>query len=437
MEELSIWWTDSSLWLVAAGTFLLSVSAAVVGSFTFLQKRSLVGDAVAHSILPGLALAFLISGTKDPWWLLLGALISGWLSLMVMDYLSRRTKLSQDTAIASVLSVFFGLGILLLTYIQNQASGHQSGLDQFMFGQAAAMSKQDLWVYMGLSILLIAISILFYKEFKLISFNPDFAISIGLPVRLLRILQNSLMVLAIALGIQAVGVVLMAALLITPSAAARSYTDRLRSMILIASLIAGVSALIGTAISFSAPGMPTGPWIVMGLSVIALISLFLAPNKGILSRVLLQRRNQRKISDENVLKAFYHFGERQGTLAKWMELEDLNKVREFRLEELQAALKRLLRKGHLLRQGGRYQFSRAGLDEARRIVRLHRLWEMYLTTRLRLKSDHIHPIAETMEHIITPEIEAQLLEDLDYPEKDPHQSPIPYQSWVWRPFISY
>tara|TARA_B100001115_G_scaffold165145_1_gene142531 strand:- start:2909 stop:4195 length:1287 start_codon:yes stop_codon:yes gene_type:complete len=428
MQQESSWILDSSLILVAAGTFLLAVSAAVVGSFTFLQKRSLVGDAVAHSILPGVAVAFLFSGTKDPWWLMLGALISGWLSLSLMDFLSRKTKLSQDTAIATVLSVFFGIGILLLTYIQHLESGHQSGLDQFLFGQAAAMKSQELWIYGGLALVLIVCTLIFFKEFKLLSFNPDFAQTLGLPVRGLRILMNSLMVLAIALGIQAVGVVLMAALLITPSAAARNFTDRLKAMIFIAALIAGFSALLGSAISFSAKGMPTGPWIVMCLSILALLSLFLAPKKGMLARMLLQRRHQQKINDENLLKAFYHYGERHANLAQWIRLSDLEEIRDFAEEEQSGALRRLIHKGHLLRKGEAFQFSRAGLDEARRVVRLHRLWEMYLSQRLRLKSDHIHPNAETMEHIISPEIEAQLLEELDYPDKDPHQSPIPYRS---------
>ncbi|WP_421751451.1 iron chelate uptake ABC transporter family permease subunit [Croceimicrobium sp.] len=428
MQQASSWIVDSSLILVAAGTFLLAVSAAVVGSFTFLQKRSLVGDAVAHSILPGVAAAFLFSGNKDPWWLMLGALLSGWLSLSLMDFLSRKTKLSQDTAIATVLSVFFGVGILLLTYIQHLESGNQSGLDQFLFGQAAAMKSRELWIYGGLAVVLIVCTLVFFKEFKLLSFNPDFAQSLGLPVRGLRILMNSLMVLAIALGIQAVGVVLMAALLITPSAAARNFTDRLKAMIIIAALIAGFSALLGSAISFSAKGMPTGPWIVMCLSIIALLSLLLAPKKGMLARMLLQRRHQEKINDENLLKAFYHYGERHANLAQWIHLNDLAEVRDFAEEDQSKVLRRLIHKGHLLRKGEAFQFSRAGLDEARRVVRLHRLWEMYLSQRLRLKSDHIHPNAETMEHIISPEIEAQLLEELDYPDKDPHQSPIPYRS---------
>ena len=422
------WWIyDSSLWLVAGGTMLLSITAALVGGFTFLQKRSLVGDAVAHSILPGVAIAFLISGQKDPLWLMLGALLSGWLSLAVMDYLNKHTKLSEDTAIASVLSVFFGIGILLLTYIQKKASGEQSGLEGFLFGQAAAMRLNDLYIYCGLALVLISTTIAFFKEFKLLSFNPEFAQSLGLPVGILRVLLNSMMVLAIALGIQAVGVVLMAALLITPSAAARNLSKGLKGMLWVSVLVAGFSALVGTLISFSAPSMPTGPWVVVCLSVIALLSLFLAPQKGLVARLMMQKKHQKKITDENLLKAIYHLGEKENAFAAWFHVEEITRIREFQSDVLESALKRLIRKGHLLRQGHSFQFSRAGLDEARRIVRLHRLWEMYLNKRLRLKADHIHPNAESMEHIISPEIEAQLLEELDYPERDPHQSPIPYK----------
>lgn len=422
------WWIyDTSLWLVAGGTMLLSITAALVGGFTFLQKRSLVGDAVAHSILPGVAIAFLISGQKDPLWLMLGALISGWLSLAVMDYLNKHTKLSEDTAIASVLSVFFGVGILLLTYIQKKASGEQSGLEGFLFGQAAAMRLNDLYTYCALALLLISITIVFFKEFKLLSFNPEFAQSLGLPVGILRVLLNSMMVLAIALGIQAVGVVLMAALLITPSAAARNLSNGLKGMLWVSVIVAGFSALVGTLISFSAPSMPTGPWVVVCLSAIALLSLFLAPQKGLVARLMMQKRHQKKITDENLLKAIYHLGEKENSFAAWFHVEEITGIRDFETDVLKSALKRLIRKGHLLRQRHSFQFSRAGLDEARRIVRLHRLWEMYLNKRLRLKADHIHPNAESMEHIISPEIEAQLLEELDYPERDPHQSPIPYK----------
>lgn len=427
LSAISFFW-DPSLLVVIGGTVLLAISASLVGTFAFLQKRSLVGDAVAHAILPGLAVAFIFRGEKDPVFLMLGALISGWIAIALMDYISTKTKLSSDTAIAAVLSIFFGVGILLITYIQGQANGNQAGLDQFLFGKAAAMRQRDLWIYGGLALLLIVTVFIFFKEFSLLSFNPDFAQSIGLPVKGLRFLLNSLMVLAIAVGIQAVGVVLMAALLITPSAAARSWTDRLKTMMWVGALMAAFSALLGSLLSFVSPSMPTGPWIVMSLSLMALLSLFLAPKRGMLARLIQQRSHQRKIRNENILKAVYHYTERHELPSNWLNLEAIQAIRAFKEDSLKQGLQQLNRQGLILRHGDQLQLSKRGSQEAMRIVRLHRLWEMYLTQRLRLKADHIHPNAETMEHIISPEIEAQLLRELDYPDLDPHQSPIPYSN---------
>lgn len=417
---------DPTLQIVTLGTVFLSMSAAVVGSFAFLRKRSLVGDAIAHAILPGVAIAFMLAHTKHPAVLLTGALISGWLALYAIDRLTHRSKLSADTAIALVLSVFFGFGILLLTHIQHSGAGNQAGLDQFLFGKAASMRTADLMTYSGVAVILLLVVVLLYKELMLFSFNPDFAQASGLPIRSLKFTLNSITVLAIAIGIQSVGVVLMAALLITPAAAARSWTDKLWVLIVIAALTGAFSGLIGSYVSFSAPQMPTGPWIVMSLSVLALLSLFLAPRRGVLQRVLRQRKNRRKILAENLLKAFYQVGELRSEQTAAFSEKEIQNQRYFPPGQWQQGLKHLLRKNWLLPRGQHYQLSRAGLEEARRVVRLHRLWEMYLSQRMRLKSDHIHPNAETIEHIITPEIEAQILQELDFPERDPHQSPIPY-----------
>lgn len=418
--------SDPTLRVVTGGTVFISVSAAIVGCFAFLRKRSLVGDAIAHAILPGIALAFILFQTKNPLYLLGGALLSGWLAMLSIDQIKIHSKLPTDTAIALVLSVFFGIGILLLTYIQHQGSGNQAGLDQFLFGKAASMTRQDLWTYCIVAALLLLAVVLLYKELMLYSFNPDFAQASGLPVKFLRFALNLITVTAIAIGIQSVGVVLMAALLITPAAAARSWTNRLNLMILVAALLGALSGMVGSYVSFSAPAMPTGPWIVMSLSVLAMLSLIVAPRRGLLARYVRQKQNREKIVNENVLKLFYQIGEDRKSLQPTVKKEELGARRDFRGPELEMALKRLLKNHLILRQGEAYKLSRQGLDEARRVVRLHRLWEMYLSRRLRLKADHIHPNAETMEHIITPEIEEQLLRELDYPKKDPHLSPIPY-----------
>lgn len=420
---------DPNVRLVTFGTMFLGLSAATVGSFAFLRKRALVGDAIAHAILPGIATAFLAFETKNPFVLMAGALLSGWLAMLSIDYISSKSKLKTDTAIGLVLSVFFGVGILMLTHIQHGGAGNQAGLDQFLFGKAAAISKNDLIAYAVVAGLLLAVVFLFFKEFKLLSFNPDFAQASGLPVRLLRFVLSTVTVLAISIGIQSVGVVLMAALIITPSAAARAWTENLARMMWLAGIIGAFSGLVGSYISFVAPSMPTGPWIVMCLSVIALGSLLVAPKRGLWAKLKKQRENRIKIVSENLLKSMYHLYERHPEAKVAFSGADIRGQRDFSEADFSTALKKLRKEYWILNpEKTVYKLSKKGFEEAKRVVRLHRLWEMYLTERMRLKADHIHPNAETIEHIITPEIEEQLLHELDYPEKDPHESPIPYRA---------
>lgn len=427
MNELLdfITFSDPNAGIVTLGTMFIGLSAAVVGSFAFLRKRALVGDAIAHAILPGIALAFMFTQSKNPFILMSGALVAGWIAMLLIEGITKNTKLKPDTSIGLILSVFFGFGILLITSIQHTGAGNQAGLDQFLFGKAAAMRQSDLRAYIIVAGILLVAVMIFYKEFKIISFNPEFARSKGLPVGLLQFVLSTITVLAIATGIQAVGVVLMAALLITPPAAARAWTERLGIMLLISGFLGAFSGFVGSYISFTAPRMPTGPWIVMSLSGMALLSLFLAPGRGVLARVLRQRSNRRKIISENLLKALYHLREEERSTGAYGREEILSK-RHFQRIELAQALNILRKKFWITEEKGVIRLTRLGANEARRVVRLHRLWEMYLTQRLRMKADHIHPNAETIEHIITPEIEEQLLHELGYPEVDPHQSPIPY-----------
>jgi manganese/zinc/iron transport system permease protein len=418
--------SDPNVLFVVLGTMILGASAAIVGCFSFLRKRALVGDAIAHSILPGVCLAFMVSGSKNPLYLIIGAFITGWLSLLLIDAITRTTKLKSDTAIGIILSVFFGVGILLLTSIQHSGNASQAGLDKFLFGKAASLTKDDVYIFGTIALILIAVVILFYKEFKLISFNPDYAKVIGLPVQFLEFMLATITVLAVAVGIQAVGVVLMAALLITPASGARFWTDKLSVMILIATAFGAISGFLGSYISYIAPSMPTGPWIVMCLSMLTIGSIWFAPRTGMLAKFRVQKENQRKILIENVLKLFYHLGEKDGTFKKQRSTSVLLASRDLRIKELNRGL-HLLKKEHWLRKkGDNWLITQSGLNEAKRIIKLHRLWEMYLNQRLKLEPDHVHNDAEAIEHIITPELEKQLEKELNYPTKDPHESVIPY-----------
>ncbi|RNI26498.1 metal ABC transporter permease [Rufibacter latericius] len=419
--------SDANVRFVTIGSVLLAASSAVVGCFTVLRKRALVGDAVAHSVLPGVCLAFILTGEKNPLILLLGSFLTGWLSLVIIDVITAKSRIKEDTAIGLVLSVFFGVGILFLTSIQHSGNANQSGLDKFLFGSAAALVGKDLITFSAVALLLLLSVVLLYKEFKLISFDMAYARTIGLPVRGLELLLTTLTVLAVVVGIQSVGVVLMSAMLITPAAAARFWTDRLGMMILIAALMSSFCGAAGAFVSFTAPAMPTGPWIVMLLSILAIFSFIMAPRKGLLARYLLQRGVRRQMTRENILKTLFHLGEAKGEYESSYSRQQILERRQQPLKRMKKALQQLSRQGLIKKSNRNWALTPAGKKEAQRVVRLHRLWELYLTQYLQVASDHVHEDAESIEHVLTPELEKRLEELLDFPTADPHHSSIPQQ----------
>lgn len=417
---------DPNVRYVTLGSILITASSALVGSFTFLNKKSLLGDAIAHAVLPGICLAFLLSGTKNPFYLIMGAFLTGWLSLQVIQLITTRSRIKEDTAIGMVLSVFFGFGILLLTVIQKGGNANQSGLDHFLFGKAAALVGSDLIVFSIVAVLLIIVTILFLKEFELIVFDRNYALALGLPVKRIELLMTSMIVLAVVIGIQAVGVVLMAAVLITPAAVARFWTTSVRAMLVMASAVGAFSGLAGAYISYTAPAMPTGPWIVIVVSTLALLSFLVAPGKGILNRHFKQRKFQRTIQDENVLKALYQLGEENKNFFLQRYVEEITRKRKLHRERLITSLHRLHAQGYVEHSGKLWGLTEEGKARAQRIVKIHRLWELYLTTHVNIAPDHVHEDADTIEHFLTPELEADLERILNYPKVDPHKTQIPY-----------
>ncbi|MEL6732039.1 MAG: iron chelate uptake ABC transporter family permease subunit [Bacteroidota bacterium] len=414
------------LWALAA-IVCMTAASAIMGTFTLLRKQALIGDAVSHAILPGICLAFMITQTKHPLVLMLGATASGFLGLLAINYLTDKTKLKNDASLAIVLSVFYGLGILLLTSIQSSGNAAQAGLDKFLFGKAAALMQGDAITFAVFGLVLIGIVVWLFRPFKLITFDRDFAQSQGLPVRKLELLLSILTVSAIALGIQAVGVVLMAALLIAPAAAARYWTHDLRGMLLLSVLFAIVSGILGVYVSATYPNMPLGPWIVSFLSLFAIGSVILGRKKGILANNRRQRYHLQKMRRENILKCMWQLGEADGDMYAKRSVTELQARRFIPEHSLHAGLKQLIRKGWIEKQDQQYTLTSRGQTEGARIVRIHRLWELYLTTYLNLPADHVHEDAEAIEHIITPEIEKELQLKLAFADEDPHASKIPYR----------
>jgi manganese/zinc/iron transport system permease protein len=296
---------DYTLRTVALGAATLGIVSGTLGSYAVLRKQSLLGDAMSHAALPGIALAFLLTGSKAPLILLLGAATAGWLGTLLMMSIVRTTRIKDDSALGLILSVFFGLGLMLLTFIQRLPNATQAGLDKYLFGQAATLLQSDVITMAALGALALFVMLIFWKEFKLLSFDPDFGASLGFPVRLLDVLLTTLLVVAIAIGLQTVGVVLMSAMVVAPAAAARQWTNRLGVMIGLAGLFGALAGVSGAMISSSAAHLPTGPTIVLCISAIVLVSLLLAPNRGLVWNWAQYQRNRRRLRVEAVLSDLY------------------------------------------------------------------------------------------------------------------------------------
>jgi manganese/zinc/iron transport system permease protein len=353
-------------------------------------------------------------------------MVSCWIGALSVDAIVKYTRCKEDSALGIVLSVFFGIGILLLTYIRKTGNAAQSGLDKFLFGQAASLIDADVYLLLILSSVICLVVLLAYKEFKLVSFDADFAAAIGMPVRLIEIAMATLIVLAVAIGLQAVGVVLMAAMLVTPAAAARYWTDRLGVMLALAAVFGAVSGALGAYISYLGTQMPTGPWMVVAVTTIFLLSLMFAPNRGLLERYLRHRRFRRRTNRENLLRTLYLLGEKSGQWDLFYASGDLLQYRPMSAPLMQRTLNGLRRNG-LIRENsaGYIALTEDGVREAARVTRWHRLWELYLTKTLEIAPDHVHDDAEEVEHILTPELEERLVAMLEHPVEDPHGETIP------------
>ena len=286
---------DYTVRVVALGAAMLGVVSGSLGTYAVLRRQSLLGDAISHAALPGIALAFLFTASKAPLVLTMGAALAGWLGTLAVMAVVRTTRVKEDSALAIVLSVFFGAGLVVLTYLQRRPDASQAGLDRYLFGQAAALLERDLVTVAAFGGLALVVSLLLWKEFKLLSFDPDFGASIGMRVRAYDLLLTALLVLAVVVGLQTVGVVLMSAMVVAPAAAARQWTDRLGVMMGVAALFGAVAGVGGAVVSSSVERMPTGPTIVLWLTVIVVLSLLAAPRRGLVWRALVERRRAARL----------------------------------------------------------------------------------------------------------------------------------------------
>ena len=261
---------DYTFRTVALGSGIMGIVSGMLGAFAVLRRQSLLGDAMSHAALPGIVLAFIITGSKEPLALMIGAAVAGWIGALFVTAIISTTRIKQDSALGLILATFFGLGLVLLTWVQTFPNAAQAGLDRYLFGQAATLLERDVAAMAAIGGAALLVLALFWKECAILSFDPDFARSMGLPVHLLSVLLTSLLVAAISIGLQAVGVVLMSALIVAPAVAARQWTDRLGVMVVLSGVFGAVAGVGGVVLSGAAARLPTGPVIVVCISALAL-----------------------------------------------------------------------------------------------------------------------------------------------------------------------
>ena len=284
--------------MVLLGTALLGLASGIAGTFAVLRKESLIGDGLSHAALPGVVIAFLLTGIKDIEVLIIGAALSSITAAWLITITVENSKIKFDGALATILSAFFGLGMVLLTYLQSLNNAGQAGLSKFIFGQAATILARDVYITSAAALIIIVLTVLFWKELKLISFDVEYAKTLQIPVTFTLILYRSLLIMTIIIGIQSVGAILISSLLIAPAVGARQWTNKLGTMCILAGFFGMISAIGGTIWSTSVQKLPTGPAIIVILSVIVLLSLIFAPNRGILWQIRKNRQSKRALLSE-------------------------------------------------------------------------------------------------------------------------------------------
>lgn len=405
--------------LVVVSTVLLGASAGLAGSFLLLRKRSLMSDTLSHACLPGIGLMFILvtlsggNGKSLPL-LLAGATISGALGVLMVTLIRNTTRIKDDAAMGIVLSVFFGLGVVMLSLIQTMG-GSSAGLESFIYGKTASMVQQDLnlliWTA-GVSLLLCTA---FQKEFCLICFDETFARALFWPVHFLDALMMGLVVAVTVVGMQAVGLILIIAFMIIPAASARFWTEKYRWMWMVAGLLGAFSGWMGASMSALLPRLPAGAIIVLVSGSVFVFSLLFGTARGVLKLKRRQIRMRQRVGRQHLLRAVYEIQEADDLVGNSpVSIKELSNKRSWSRQRLQQLISVALREDHIEKvEGDLLQLSESGFAEAVRYARNHRLWELYLIRFADVAAGHVDRDADRVEHVLGPELVRQLEEELD------------------------
>jgi len=415
-DVLEQFWTvltlhDYNTRLVVLSTAALGLAGGLIGTFLFLRKRALMGDVLSHAMLPGIALAFIVmvamgGNGKALWGLLAGGAIAGLLGVGCVLLIRGGTRLKDDAALGIVLSVFFGVGIALLGVIQTMPQGSAAGLHSFIYGKTASMIRSDLWMILAAAAIIALACLVLYKELTLLCFDEGFAAAQGWPVVVLDVALMATVTGVTVIGLQAVGLILVIALLIIPPAAARFWTDRLGRIVLLSALFGAAGGWAGASASAMVANLPAGAVIVLAVASLFFASMLFGSARGVVPRLVRQHGLATRIVRQHLLRAIWEQHERHPNAAA--SRDDLLAVRSWTPARLDRELARASRDGLVAADDGGWTLTAVGRQHAARVVRNHRLWELFLITHAEIAPSHVDRDADQIEHVLAPEMIREL-----------------------------
>lgn len=399
-------------------SIMVGVSCGLIGTYIMLRRLSLIGDALAHAVLPGVVIGFMIAG-KGALSLFIGALTAGILTSVLISFVERNSKIKEDTSIGIIFTGAFALGILLVSQLKQV----HIDLSSYLFGDVLGVSDSDLILSSIITVVIIISVILFYRQLLVTSFDPTMAHIIGISTSVVHYFLMTLLSMSIVAGLQSVGVILIIAMLITPPATAFLITDKLKKLLLLSCLFGVMSAVIGLYLSYHL-NFASGASIVLVSVFFFAIAFLFSPKEGIVIKMFRRRKNANVNLTEDIIKLMNkgEYKDNSGLIASISDKLGVSK------SKIQSSLS-MIKKMELIHQpNGKYELTEKGKKVAERLVRSHRLWETYIAEKNVVNIEDIHQDAEKYEHILSDDLLSEIDEELGHPQKDPHGSPIPKKS---------
>jgi manganese/zinc/iron transport system permease protein len=432
-------WTSMDTWIVVAGA-LSAVACAIPGNFLVLRRMSMMGDAISHAVLPGLAIAFLMTDSRSGLTMFIGAAVVGLLTAVFTQWVNHFGKVEESASMGVVFTTLFAIGLVIIV----RAADHVDLDPGCVLYGAIELVPLDTLVFMGLEmprvvltigivlIINLLFTVLFFKELRITSFDPNLAMTMGVNANVVHYAVMSIVAVTTVACFESVGSILVIAMLIVPPAIAYLLTDRLYVMVPLSAAIAVLCAVLGHILAIIGPGLVgfgdrstnTAGMMAVVAGLIFVITLIFAPRHGVLSRWLHQRSLGLSMLREDVLGLIYRLEEHdpQQTVVAPQVLRQALGIGPFTRG---IAMRGLIRAGLVRRRNRLYEITETGRHKARDLVRSHRLWESYLHRHADVLAGHVHPTAELLEHVTTARMQEELAAGVESSGSDPHGKSIP------------